>query len=55
MFGRLEKDFEKHRPGLIGDALALLWVARRGLTESELVEILEVCCWCCSVGVDRDS
>ena len=44
VFARLEKDFEKTRAGLVGDALALLWVSRRGLSESELVGILEVSC-----------
>jgi tetratricopeptide (TPR) repeat protein len=39
---RLEADYEKERPGLVGEALALLWAARRGLTESELLDLLVV-------------
>lgn len=37
---RLEGDFERERPGLVKDAMTLLWAARRGLTESELLELL---------------
>jgi hypothetical protein len=28
--------------GLVGDVLSLIWVSRRGLTESELLDILEI-------------
>jgi tetratricopeptide (TPR) repeat protein len=37
---RLEEDYEKPRPGLVGDALSLIWASRRGLYESELLELL---------------
>jgi nephrocystin-3 len=37
---RYEKDYEHDRPGLVGDALGLIWAARRGLTEAELLNIL---------------
>jgi nephrocystin-3 len=37
---RLEEDYEKKRPGLVEDAMSLLWAARRGLYESELLELL---------------
>ncbi|MBM4286409.1 MAG: tetratricopeptide repeat protein, partial [Deltaproteobacteria bacterium] len=37
---RLEGDYERDRPGLAGEALSLIWAARRGLTESELLEIM---------------
>ncbi|MBW2738967.1 MAG: tetratricopeptide repeat protein [Deltaproteobacteria bacterium] len=38
---RYERDYERDRPGLVSEALALLWAARRGLTEPELLEILK--------------
>ena len=37
---RLEEDYEKERPGMVGEVLSLLWAARRGLYESELLELL---------------
>ena len=37
---RYERDYERDRPGLVRDALALLWAARRGLTEPESWEVL---------------
>jgi len=37
---RLERDFEQERPRLVGDALALIWAARGGLAESELLDLL---------------
>jgi len=42
VFQRLEGDFETERKGLVGDILASLWVARRGLLEAELIEVLSV-------------
>ena len=38
---RLEGDYERERPGLVKEALSLIWAARRGLTESELLELLK--------------
>jgi nephrocystin-3 len=35
---RYEEDYESHRPGLVRDAMTLIWAARRGLAESELLE-----------------
>jgi tetratricopeptide (TPR) repeat protein len=40
VLARLETDYEKERPGLVREALSLLWAARRGLTESELLALL---------------
>jgi tetratricopeptide (TPR) repeat protein len=44
LFGRIlarhEEDYERDRPGLVRDAMSLLWAARRGLTESELLALL---------------
>ncbi|MEW6348660.1 MAG: tetratricopeptide repeat protein [Thermodesulfobacteriota bacterium] len=37
---RLEGDFDKERGGLVKDSLSLLWAARRGLYESELLGCL---------------
>jgi nephrocystin-3 len=38
---RYQKDYERDRPGLVGDALGLIWAARRGLAENELLQILK--------------
>ncbi|MFN8016707.1 MAG: DUF4062 domain-containing protein [Acidimicrobiales bacterium] len=40
VLARYERDFERDRPGLVGDAFRALWAARRGLTEPELLELL---------------
>jgi len=40
VLGRLEKDYERERPGLVGEALSLIWASRRGLSEAELLEIM---------------
>ena len=37
---RYEADYERDWPGLVGDAMALLWAARRGLAEKELLDML---------------
>jgi len=37
---RYEEDYERERPGLVRDAMSLLWAARRGLSETELLELL---------------
>lgn len=39
---RLEEDYEKDRPGLVGEAITLLWTARRGLSEPEFLEIMDL-------------
>ena len=38
---RYQKDYERDRPELVGDALGLIWAARRGLTENELLKLLK--------------
>jgi nephrocystin-3 len=38
---RFERDYERDWPGLVREALSLLWAARRGLTEPELLEALK--------------
>jgi len=37
---RWEEDCEGDRPGLVSDALSLIWAARRGLSEAELLDLL---------------
>jgi tetratricopeptide (TPR) repeat protein len=39
---RLEQDYEKSRPSLVKDAMSAFWAARRGLTEPELLELLDI-------------
>ena len=40
VLARYEQDYERNRPGLVGDALSLLWASRRGLAETELRDLL---------------
>jgi TPR repeat protein/tetratricopeptide (TPR) repeat protein len=35
-----ERDYERERPGLVRESMSLLWAARRGLSEAELLEML---------------
>ncbi len=37
---RYEQDYERDCPGLVRDAMSLLWAARRGLSEAELMDLL---------------
>ena len=37
---RYQRDYEHDRKGLVSEALGLLWSARRGLTETELLQLL---------------
>ncbi|MCX6898591.1 MAG: tetratricopeptide repeat protein [Verrucomicrobia bacterium] len=37
---RYEQDYEHNRPGLVRDAMTCLWAARRGFSETELLELL---------------
>jgi nephrocystin-3 len=37
---RYEQDYDHYRPGLTRDAMSLLWASRRGLAESELMDLL---------------
>jgi nephrocystin-3 len=37
---RLEKDYDRDRPGLVRDAMSLLWASRRGLSEAEILGLL---------------
>jgi nephrocystin-3 len=38
---RYEHDYERDRPGLVRESMSLLWAARRGLTEPELLQVLK--------------
>ncbi|MSQ48714.1 MAG: DUF4062 domain-containing protein, partial [Deltaproteobacteria bacterium] len=40
VLARCEQDYEHDRAGLVRDAMSLLWAARRGLTETELLGAL---------------
>jgi nephrocystin-3 len=40
ILARYEEDYERKRPGLMRESMSLLWSARRGLSESELLELL---------------
>lgn len=42
ILARYEEDYETERPGLVRDAFSLLWAARRGLSQTELLEMLAV-------------
>ena len=42
VLARYEQDFERDRPGLVRDVFTLLATARRGLTEAELLDLLDV-------------
>ena len=37
---RYQADYERDRPGLVRDAFSMLWAARRGLSETELLDLL---------------
>jgi nephrocystin-3 len=37
---RYEQDYERDRPGLVRDAMSLLWASRHGLSEAEILELL---------------
>ena len=37
---RYEQDYEQENPGLVREAMSMLWAARRGLSEAELLELL---------------
>lgn len=37
---RYEQDYDRDRPGLVRDAMCLLWASRRGLAEAELLDLL---------------
>ncbi|HME31678.1 MAG TPA: tetratricopeptide repeat protein [Terriglobales bacterium] len=40
VLARWEEDYERERPGLVRDAMSLLWAARTGLSETELLGLL---------------
>jgi tetratricopeptide (TPR) repeat protein len=37
---RYEQDYDRERPGLVRESMSVLWAARRGLSEAELLELL---------------
>jgi tetratricopeptide (TPR) repeat protein len=40
VLGRYQRDYERDRPGLVAEALGLIYAARRGLSETELLQLL---------------
>ena len=40
VLARYQCDYERDRPGLVREALGLIWAARRGLAETELLQLL---------------
>jgi tetratricopeptide (TPR) repeat protein len=40
VLARYEQDYEGERPGLVGDTMRLIWAARRGLSEAEILDLL---------------
>jgi tetratricopeptide (TPR) repeat protein len=38
---RYQRDYERDRPGLVSESLGLIWAARRGLSETELLHLLK--------------
>jgi tetratricopeptide (TPR) repeat protein len=40
ILARHEEDYEDDRPGLVANAMSLLWAARRGLSTAELLDLL---------------
>jgi tetratricopeptide (TPR) repeat protein len=41
VLARYQRDYERDRPGLVGEAFGLIWAARRGLSETELLRLLK--------------
>ncbi len=41
VLARYRRDYERDRPGLVNESLGLIWAARRGLTETELLHLLK--------------
>ena len=41
MLARYQRDYERDRPGLVSEALGFIWAARRGLSETELLRLLQ--------------
>ncbi len=40
ILARCERDYERNWPGLVGQALSVIWAAKRGVSEKELREII---------------
>jgi nephrocystin-3 len=41
VLARYQQDYERDRPGLVSESLGLIWAARRGLSENELLHLLK--------------
>lgn len=42
MLERMEQDYEQDHPGLTEEVMSLIWAARHGLSESELLELMNI-------------
>ena len=42
VLSRLEEDYERERPALVREAMGLIWAARMGLSETELLDLLNI-------------
>jgi tetratricopeptide (TPR) repeat protein len=40
VLARMESDYERDRPGLTRDVMSLIWASRRGLSETEILELV---------------
>jgi tetratricopeptide (TPR) repeat protein len=40
ILARYEEDYERDRPGLVAEAMSLLWASRQGLSEAEILDLL---------------
>jgi len=40
VLARMESDYERDRPGLVKDVMSLIWASRRGLSETEILELV---------------
>jgi len=41
VLARYQREYERERPGLVSEALGLIWAARRGLSAAELLRLLK--------------
>ena len=42
ILARYEEDYDGERPGLVRDSMTMIWASRRGLSESELLDLLGI-------------
>lgn len=42
ILSRMEQDYEKEKPGLVGELLSMIWASRKGMSETELLNIAKI-------------